>query len=135
MTANCVDCKAHFTARRHATPWGYVYSSRCPDCGAAARCNRRWSASRAAVVARDPMCRMAGCKNATVHVHHLDAVTHGGSNNPENLVGLCQRCHSTIHSLMSLAARTNNERTQKYLQETYAEWAAENAALAAGSGR
>ena len=29
--------------------------------------------------------------------HHVIAVQHGGSVSPSNLVGLCYRCHRTIH--------------------------------------
>lgn len=32
-----------------------------------------------------------------IHWHHVIWVTHGGSNNPRNLVPLCHRCHRELH--------------------------------------
>ncbi len=132
MNNTCIDCREKFTARKHACPRGYLYSVRCPACAAAARCDRRFKAARPVVIGRDGTCRMDGCRAAAAHVHHMDAITHGGSNEIENLVGLCQPCHSYIHSTLAHAARTNNAATLRMVESLYSDWAAENAAQAAG---
>lgn len=52
-----------------------------------------WNKLRAFILARDPICK--GCENALSNeCDHRLPLERGGSNDPENLQGLCQTCHS-----------------------------------------
>lgn len=42
----------------------------------------------------NPTCRQV----LTVEIHHLDPVSDGGPNTPENLLALCPNCHSRHHA-------------------------------------
>ena len=43
----------------------------------------------------------AACKKESVqHIHHLVMLKNGGTNRPENLIGLCRVCHCAIHDWM-----------------------------------
>ena len=54
---------------------------------------------RAAVLARDRhRCTTPGCRSTHfLEVHHVVARRRGGSNEAENLVTLCSRCHGFVH--------------------------------------
>lgn len=46
------------------------------------------------VLARDRgHCQVPGCSRAAIHVHHVAFRSHGGGDEPENLVGLCAAHH------------------------------------------
>jgi len=50
---------------------------------------------------RDKVCQICGTvgsKDNPLTVHHIVYKCRGGSNSPENLVLLCQRCHRNLHS-------------------------------------
>ena len=41
------------------------------------------------------------CKDASVqHIHHIVMLSHGGTNDESNLIGLCKNCHIGIHPWM-----------------------------------
>ena len=42
----------------------------------------------------NPTCRQV----LTLEIHHLDQVSEGGSNTPDNLLALCPNCHSLHHA-------------------------------------
>lgn len=44
------------------------------------------------------ICQHEGCYRAARHIHHKHYRSEGGSDNPENLVYLCSRCHVSLHS-------------------------------------
>ena len=54
------------------------------------------AAFRKAVLGRDFMCRMCG-KSQAVHPHHILPRGRGGSDDPEQGVGLCATCHFAVH--------------------------------------
>ncbi len=56
-------------------------------------------AVRRKVLARDRhCCRAPGCEHTKfLEVHHIKSRTDGGSNNPENLITLCNACHRLGH--------------------------------------
>jgi hypothetical protein len=56
-------------------------------------------AVRRAVLARDQhRCRVPGCTHATfLDVHHIRPRSEGGSNDPENLIGICGPHHRAAH--------------------------------------
>lgn len=41
-------------------------------------------------------CRYCGACN-NLHIHHIVYRSHGGTNDPANLITLCWRCHGDIH--------------------------------------
>ena len=46
------------------------------------------------VLARDRgLCQVPGCSRAALHVHHVTFRSHGGGDEPENLVSLCAAHH------------------------------------------
>lgn len=51
-----------------------------------------WKKIRVRILKRDPVCRVCGLRPST-EVDHILARFAGGKNNPENLQGLCGRCH------------------------------------------
>ena len=46
---------------------------------------------------RDRGCRVPGCTNRRVQIHHLVHWEDGGRTDPENLVALCPRHHRSLH--------------------------------------
>ena len=91
----CRQCR-----RRPARP-----GSRCDACratrpaeargSAASRgYGRRWERLRAAILARDVFCQAEGCARLATQIDHRLAKRHGGSDDPSNLQGLCDSCHS-----------------------------------------
>lgn len=52
-----------------------------------------WRKLRLMMLARDPICTVC-CKAASTTVDHILAKAAGGDDSPENLRGLCNRCHS-----------------------------------------
>lgn len=43
------------------------------------------------------MCQ-CGCKRVARHIHHIIPRCKGGTDHPNNLLFVCQRCHTRIHS-------------------------------------
>lgn len=54
-----------------------------------------WKRLRAAVLARDPVCRAPGCGLPSVHADHIIPRGRGGADALENLRGLCMSCHTS----------------------------------------
>jgi hypothetical protein len=57
-------------------------------------------AVRRHVRSRDRSCRVPGCTNRIVHLHHLVHRKDGGTNDPHNLVALCPHHHRLHHQGM-----------------------------------
>ena len=55
--------------------------------------NTRWQKIRKMVLIRDTICRDCN-KNIATNVDHIIPFKNGGSNNLNNLIGLCHSCHS-----------------------------------------
>lgn len=56
-----------------------------------------WELIRKSVLARDGhICQGCGT-GAGLQVHHIQHVQHGGSDDPANLITLCDECHARIH--------------------------------------
>lgn len=51
-----------------------------------------WEATRARILARDPICTEPGCGEPSTEVDHRIAKRRGGSDDDANLRGMC-RCH------------------------------------------
>jgi hypothetical protein len=51
-------------------------------------------------------CRVPGCPHPAVHLHHIRHREHHGTNDPDNLVGLCAHHHRAHHrGLLTVAGR------------------------------
>jgi 5-methylcytosine-specific restriction endonuclease McrA len=54
----------------------------------------------------NPMCRA----RSRLHVHHIVFRSHGGSNDPSNLITLCLACHVLVHSgRLTIVGRAPNQ--------------------------
>ena len=42
-------------------------------------------------------CQRCGTKNTRLYAHHLIPLSEGGSNEPKNLITLCEKCHEDMH--------------------------------------
>ena len=63
------------------------------------------------VLCRDKhTCQMCGKKTGSMNVHHVKWRTDGGSDVPENLICLCEKCHDKAHK---------NTRFDKKVKETF----------------
>jgi len=78
-----------------------VFRDRTPR-PATERCDpETWRMIRESVLRRDEFqCQgcTAGC--TVLNVHHIIPVSDGGSDDPSNLITLCEDCHSQIHPWM-----------------------------------
>lgn len=55
--------------------------------------------TRHAILARDNyQCQNCGAKDSVLEVHHLVFRCEGGSDEPDNLITLCRRCHRDYHN-------------------------------------
>ena len=63
------------------------------------RCDAEtWAAITAGIRKRDGhKCAVCGTNEMRLNVHHLVTVQNGGGDNPQNLLTLCDDCHSIIH--------------------------------------
>ena len=43
------------------------------------------------------VCHMPGCQEPIAEYHHVLPRSRRGSNRPENIVGLCEKCHERVH--------------------------------------
>jgi len=60
--------------------------------------SREWKLIRYKTIARDDFkCSQCGEENYTLHVHHVVPVREGGSDELDNLITLCPKCHRAIH--------------------------------------
>jgi len=54
----------------------------------------RWQRLRLLILARDPVCRYPGCGQLSTDVDHIVSKAKGGSDEENNLQGLCHEHHS-----------------------------------------
>ena len=65
------------------------------------RYGRAWKRIRDTYVASHPLCercKQQGKLVPTQEVHHILPLSEGGTHARDNLIALCQSCHSTIHA-------------------------------------
>ena len=61
---------------------------------------------KAMVRARDHYtCQCCGKKGCGLEVHHIVYRSNGGSDDPDNLITLCENCHKKVHNGMKLSLR------------------------------
>ena len=56
--------------------------------------DRKWRALRKVILARDPFCKAEGCNEPSTDVDHIVPRRGGGTDDPSNLQGMCETCHS-----------------------------------------
>ncbi len=54
--------------------------------------------SKAISLRQDGICAAPACRHPISHNHHLTWWSHGGRTDLDNLIGLCRKCHTLIHS-------------------------------------
>src|SRR6266699_2522549 len=67
-----------------------------------------WQEVRNVVLARDKnCCRACGqlCNHGEADIHHLIPRSHGGTDEPANLVTLCDGCHAAHHPNLQATQR------------------------------
>ena len=61
--------------------------------------NYGWSSRRETILHRDDYkCQCCGKKDTRLEVHHIIYRSNGGTDDENNLITLCEECHSKIHS-------------------------------------
>ena len=70
------------------------------------------------ILRRDPWCmlRGTGCERLSVEVDHIVAVSDGGTNDPENLRGVCKRCHARRTGQQGARAANAKRRKQRGIE-------------------
>ncbi len=63
-----------------------------------------WRKLRELVLAEEPLCRVCGGR-PSVMADHIVPKTHGGTDDRENLRGICKRCHDTKSGREGRASR------------------------------
>lgn len=110
VTVPCANCGTMTPRKqRDRRRSGRLFCTReCADAGQKRRDSETlrygpgWKNRRAEIRARDKACRACGKtpeeNGSALHVHHLVPFRYGGTNRPENLVGLCDPCHHAIEA-------------------------------------
>ena len=82
----------------------------CPTCGRAhrsgVRCpslpkitrgrGRPWRRIRERLIDDNPYCQRCGARPSQI-AHHVTPVAEGGSDEPDNLLAVCEPCHEALH--------------------------------------
>ncbi len=55
---------------------------------------RKWRKLAATILERDPYCMADGCNEWSTEVDHIKPRRDGGTDDPDNLQGMCHDCHS-----------------------------------------
>jgi 5-methylcytosine-specific restriction endonuclease McrA len=64
----------------------------------------RWQSTRARILRRDPICRIAG-PGCTIRSTEVDHITRGAGDHDANLQGVCHACHQAKTQAEAAAAR------------------------------
>lgn len=69
----------------------------------------RWQKRRLEILSRDEFrCRICGAEQATLNVHHIEyTAAEPWDEPPENLVTLCEHCHSILQHCKTREQRTS----------------------------
>jgi 5-methylcytosine-specific restriction endonuclease McrA len=78
--------------QRHAPTWGWGSKPKWRD---AVYVSPQYKTNRELAIQREPLChwRLPGCTLKSTTADHLLAVSRGGSNGLDNLVGSCRHCN------------------------------------------
>ncbi len=84
----------------HAKEAARIYERHQRDPGTSRRYGSSWKKVRKKFLAEHPfceLCRRQGRLTQATVAHHITATRYGGTDDDENLMALCQRCHSALH--------------------------------------
>ena len=84
----------------HAKEAARTYERHQRDPGTSRRYGSAWRKARSKFLAEHPfceLCRREGRLTRATVAHHIKATRYGGTDDEENLMALCQRCHSALH--------------------------------------
>lgn len=94
-----------------------------------------WSQRARAIKDRDGWrCRRCGASGQALHVHHIVSLSRGGTNEPDNLITLCETCHSEYHPHMQ-RTMTSSSRSQPFVSVTERDYALYDSAKTTGVDR
>lgn len=100
----CQGCR-ELTSNRycdtHAKQEAKRYNHYSRDRETNKRYGRTWKQIRAAFLSANPLCVMChsdGRYTPAVLAHHKVKLSDGGTNDWNNMVALCQECHSRLHA-------------------------------------
>ena len=62
-------------------------------------------------------CSICGCISDDLTVHHIRKRCNGGTNDPENLISLCQDCHVRIHKWEEIRLSLTKEQREEILKQ------------------
>ena len=85
----------------HAKEAARTYERSQRDPGTSRRYGHSWRKVRKAFLAEHPwceLCRREGRLAEATVAHHIKAARYGGADDEENLMALCNRCHSALHA-------------------------------------
>lgn len=74
--------------------------------------SREWRAKRRAVIARDPVCRRCW-RRGSAEADHIIARADGGTDDMDNLQGVCRYCHASKTARESAARRRKAMRDER----------------------
>lgn len=105
----CETCRARFevyeSSLRSSNSTGRFCSAPCYHEALRKRVGRRtampvsWVRTAKAHRASNPFCAICGRRLVSLDVHHLLPRRHGGSDDPRNLITLCERHHGVVEKL------------------------------------
>ena len=122
-TLRCDHCKTHSTCK--VCDASFIRNREtqiyCSDrCSAIGKYDKYFNGNYSVVLKRDNWCCVKCSSTEKLHVHHID---HSGgnksenllaNNDPKNLVTLCEKCHSAVHT------KTDKHFVEKYKEEVVA---------------
>lgn len=77
--------------------------------------NYNFSSRREAILHRDKYtCQLCGKKHTRLEVHHIVYRSQGGTDNENNLITLCEACHSDIHDGKTVLTKNQKQLNLKY---------------------
>ncbi|NLN72464.1 MAG: HNH endonuclease [Thermoplasmatales archaeon] len=84
----------------HAKEAASTYERNQRDPGTHKRYGSSWRKARKTFLEGHPfceLCRREGRLTRATVAHHITATRYGGTDDEENLMALCNRCHSALH--------------------------------------
>ena len=111
---NLVDGKGAYCAE-HKKQYNKDYDMFRRADGHAEHYDKRWRRIRKAYVQAHPLCERCLKRGRYVkgdEVHHIVPVLEGGTNDVDNLMNLCKKCHAEVHA--ELGTRSHNRSEYKY---------------------
>jgi len=102
LTKTCPVCSILFQPR--SSNLQIYCSKRCQSIGRGLLKNNQYSIAgynryRSWILDRDnPICSICKDSSSKLEIHHIKPVSNGGSNFPDNLQTVCNKCHKEFHT-------------------------------------